>query len=139
MSLLRASFYLAGLTAALAATEASAQPATSARLTLQTHADAYCGIAWNDKQIELTRRGAALIGRVTDTCNTRGYVVTAEFEALQGGTLVVDDERYPIAADGSVSIVSHTAQLHTASWRLEGAVFKTGFTSSPLRLSIAPL
>lgn len=131
--------YLAGLIGAVAATDASAAPATSARLTLSAHADSYCGIAWNEKQIELSRRGAALIGRVTDTCNTRGYVVTAQFERLHGGTLIVADQRFPIGEDGTVSIISQTAQLRTASWRLEGAVFEAGYSSSPLFLSIAPL
>lgn len=139
MSVLRTSIYLAGLIGAVAATDASAAPATSARVALSAHADPYCGIAWNEKQIELTRRGAALIGRVTDTCNTRGYMVTAQFEHLRGGTLVVADERFPIGNDGVASIVSRTAQFRTASWRLEGAIFETGYTSSPLMLSIAPL
>lgn len=140
MSVLRTSIYLAGLIGAVAATDANAAPpAAGARLTLSAHADTYCGLAWNEKQIELTRRGAALIGRVTDGCNTRGYVVTAQFERLQGGTLVVADERFPIGEDGTVSIVSKIAQVRTASWRLEGAVFEAGYSSSPLRLSIAPL
>lgn len=129
------------LFAGLAVTSMSSPQALAsearASFELRAHADAFCALNWPQHVIEGRNDGSAIVGAVTEGCNTHTFTITAQFSNVESATLVVDGQRYDVR-DGFATIAIGAPELKRSVWRLQNVQYKSDAQETLMHLSISP-